>query len=65
MQKVGQMTKTVMAQYLKYVDPKMTNGDIFQMVRDIEIPTPEDFKVDNWDEFYWFIRNHRDFLREN
>ena len=65
MNKVGQMDKAVMVQYLKYVDPKMTNGDIFKMVRDIEMPTPEEFKVDNWHEFYWVLRDHRDFLREN
>ncbi len=54
----------VMATYLKYIDPKMTDGDIFKMVRDIEMPTPEEFVVDNWDEFYWFLRDHRDMLKE-
>ncbi len=59
----NKMSKAVMSQYLKYITPDMTHGDVFAMVRDIEKPTPEEFRVDNWDEFYFFIRDHRDELK--
>ena len=57
------MDKNVMVQYLKYIDSEMTDGDIFKMVRDIEIPTPDNYNVTNWDEFYRFLRDHRDTLK--
>ena len=57
------ISKDVMTKYLKYIDKNMSNGDIFGMVRDIEKESPDDFKVDNWDEFYWFLRDYRDELK--
>ena len=65
MKQVSQkMSKAVMAQYLQYINPSMTDGDIFGVVRSIENASPDDFVVDNWDEFYWFLRDYRDGLRK-
>ena len=60
-QKMGRGTMT---QYLHYIDETTTNGDIFGLSRQIQdSATMQGVSFSNIDEFYWFLREHRDSLK--
>ena len=59
-----QISKDVMTNYLKYVEKDTSDGEIFSMTRSIQMQTDStDVKFTNWDEFYWFMKDYRDELK--
>jgi len=58
------MGRGAMAQYLNYIDGTSPDGDIFGLSRQIQdAAIMQDIKFSNIDEFYWFLREHRDGLK--
>jgi len=63
-QKKKEIPKTTFVNYLEYINSKMSDGDIFSLIRQIEIQTTEETGIEfsNWDELYIYLKDHRDTL---
>ncbi len=58
------MGKDVMNHYLKYIDKNTDNGFLFGMIRNIQNQSVEaKDSFSNWGEFYWFLRDKRDEMK--
>jgi len=59
------LPKEVMEQYLPNISKGTTDGFIFQFVRQVQNSAlDQGVDADNWSEFYWFLKDYRDSLKE-
>ena len=61
-----EIPKAMFPNYIEYVDSKINDGELFKLIRNIEIDTTDQtgLEFSNWDELYMFLRDHGDQLKD-